>query len=239
MTDTLYLRQLKAGRDFGVGHPVATSMDNFIYLLGDRTAGECLVVDPAWDIQAVLDRAAEDDMRVVGALITHWHPDHVGGPLFGHEVEGITTLLERNPCPIHVHRLDADMVQGLTGVSKTDLVLHDSGDKVAAGAVEVECLHTPGHTAGSLCFRCGDNLVAGDTLFLQGCGRVDLPGADVDEMWRTLTERLSTLPASTVLYPGHDYGQQPSAPLAEVRQTNYALNVPTLEDWRRMMGRGG
>jgi glyoxylase-like metal-dependent hydrolase (beta-lactamase superfamily II) len=121
-------------------------------------------------------------------------------------------------------------------VSDGDLHLHDSGDRVLAGDVEVECLHTPGHTAGSQCFRCKNALIAGDTLFLQGCGRLDLPGSDVDEMWRTLTQRLATLSGDTVLYPGHDYGSKPSASMDEVRATNPSLQVPNLDAWRRMKG---
>ena len=237
MNDQRYLRQLKAGRDFGVGNPVATSMDNFIYLIGDTASRKCLIVDPAWDVEGVLAVAAADDMEVVGALVSHWHPDHVGGPLFGHDVEGLAKLLEVHPVPIHVHRADAEFVQMVTGVSRTDLTLRDSGDDVMAGDVAIQCLHTPGHTAGSMCFKCGSALVAGDTLFLQGCGRLDLPGSDVDEMWRTLTERLATLPDSTILYPGHDYGRAPHAPMGEVRATNGHLNVPSIEHWRQMMGR--
>jgi glyoxylase-like metal-dependent hydrolase (beta-lactamase superfamily II) len=237
MDETLYFRQLKAGRDFAVGDPIASSMDNFVYLIGDRRAGECLVVDPAWDVQGLLDVAAADDMSVVGALVTHWHPDHVGGQLFGHDVKGLAAYLALNPSPIHVHEADADMVSVMTGLSASDLSRHRSGHVVRAGDVEVECLHTPGHTAGSQCFRCKNALIAGDTLFLQGCGRLDLPTADVDEMYRTLYERLATLPAETVLYPGHDYGHVPHAPLGEVRQTNAHLRVPDLATWRRLMGR--
>lgn len=237
MNDQRYFRQLEAGRDFAVGDAVAAGMDNFVYLLGDRQAGECLVVDPAWDVAGLLDLAARDGMRVVGALVTHWHPDHVGGPMFGHDVDGLATFLALNPAPIHVHKADAELVRGMTGLARTDLTLRESGDVVRVGEVEVECLHTPGHTAGSQCFRCGDALVAGDTLFLQGCGRLDLPGGDVDEMWRTLYQRLATLPDDVVLYPGHNYGQQPHAPLETVRRTNHALQAPTLDDWRRLMGR--
>ncbi len=237
MNDTLYFRQLKGGREFAVGDPIASSMDNFVYLIGDKKAGECLVVDPAWDVQGLLDLAAADDMKVTGALITHWHPDHVGGPLFGHDVKGVADYVGLNPSPVYVHRADAEMVSMMTGVSATDITKLDSGHKVQAGDVEVECLHTPGHTAGSQCFRCKNALIAGDTLFLQGCGRLDLPTADVDEMYRSLYERLATLPAETVLYPGHDYGSKPHAPLGEVRQNNAHLRVPNLETWRRLMGR--
>ncbi len=236
MRDTLYFRQLKAGRDFGHNNPVAVGMDNFIYLIGDRAAGACVVVDPAWDVGSVVRAAEEDDMRITGALVTHWHPDHVGGPLMNHRVEGLPRLLELSPCPIYVHQADVSFVQMMTGLSTSDLTPTSSGDKVRVGEVEIECLHTPGHTAGSQCFRCGNRLVAGDTLFLQGCGRLDLPGGSVDEMWRTLTERLATLPGDTVLYPGHDYAGA-SAPLEEVRRSNPVLQAPDLQTWKRMMGR--
>ncbi|MCA1733646.1 MAG: MBL fold metallo-hydrolase, partial [Acidobacteria bacterium] len=78
---SLYLRQLLAGRDFATGDPVAAQMVNFCYLIGDRDAGTCVVVDPAWDVQGLFDAAALDGMRITGALATHYHPDHIGGDL--------------------------------------------------------------------------------------------------------------------------------------------------------------
>src|SRR5688572_20940297 len=112
---------------------MAASMDNFVYLLGDRVARECLVVDPAWDVKGLLDAASRDDMRVVGALITHWHPDHVGdahGIMFGRTVEGLAKLMELNPCPVHVHKGDVDFVRQMTGISASDIHVVASGDRV-------------------------------------------------------------------------------------------------------------
>ncbi|MCX4242817.1 MBL fold metallo-hydrolase [Paraliomyxa miuraensis] len=238
----LLVRQLLAGRDFAQRDGAAASMQNFVYLLGDREAGECLVVDPAWDVQGILDVAAAEGLRVVGALVTHYHPDHVGGSIFGLEVEGLPTLMARCPCPVHVHRAEAEGVRVVTGLSKSDLVEHDSGDRVEVGGLSIELLHTPGHTPGSQCFRVkateresGGALVAGDTLFLQGCGRVDLPGGNVDEMYATLTQRLSSLPGDTMLLPGHAYGGE-RATMAHVRQTNPTLRIESLERFRARMG---
>jgi hydroxyacylglutathione hydrolase len=220
----LYLRQLLLGRDIGRGDQIATQMQNFVYLVGDRDAGECMVIDPAWDIDGIVGAAQADEMRLVGALATHYHPDHVGGPMFGLRVEGLAKLLERNPCKVHVHKHEAPGVRQVAGVSKGDLIEHEANDRIAVGEVEIELLHTPGHTPGSSCFRVGDALLAGDTLFLRGCGRVDLPGGDAEEMRRTLTQRLAKLPGNLVLYPGHAYGGE-SAPLDEVRQTNPSLRA--------------
>lgn len=216
---TLFLRQLLAGRDFARSDRAAKQMMNFAYLIGDADTRECVVVDPAWDVDGLVAYANEADMKIVGALVTHYHPDHCGGSMFGFTVEGIARLLETNPCKIHVHKLEAEGVRLVTEVSNSDLELHEANDRVQVGGVEIELLHTPGHTPGSQCFRVKDALVSGDTLFLQGCGRVDLPGGDADEMRRTLTERLAKLPDDLILYPGHAYGGE-SAPMGEVRRTN-------------------
>ena len=100
-----------------------------------------------------------------------------------------------------------------TGVSAADLVEHDHDDLVEVGAVGIRLLHTPGHTPGSQCFLVGDRLVAGDTLFLEGCGRTDFPGGDSDAMYRSL-HRLAGLAGDPVVYPGHLYSEQPFASLS-------------------------
>ena len=103
--------------------------------------------------------------------------------------------------------------------------------------VEVEFLHTPGHTPGSQCFRIKNTLVAGDTLFVQGCGRVELPGSDVDAMHASLC-KLANLPDETILFPGQNYGDVPNAPMSDVKQRNFYLRVPDLETWRKLMEHG-
>ena len=222
---TFYLKQLLVGREVGKGDRIGTQMQNFVYLVGDRDAGECLVIDPAWDVDGIVATAQADDMKIVGALATHYHPDHVGGSMFGFSVQGLPALLEKNPCPVHAHKLEAEGIRVVTELSKSDITEHDSGDAIVVGEVEVKLLHTPGHTPGSSCFRVKDALLAGDTLFLQGCGRVDLPGGDPEEMRRTLRQRLAALPDSIVLYPGHAYGGE-HAELGEVRRINPVFPPP-------------
>jgi glyoxylase-like metal-dependent hydrolase (beta-lactamase superfamily II) len=235
--DTLYFRQLLAGRDFAVVNPIAGQMVNFVYLVGDTTTRKAVIVDPAWDVRTLLDVAEADGMDVVGALATHYHPDHIGGDLFGHHIEGLSKLLELRGLKVHAHADEAEGVKLMTGVSATDLVLHESGDRLNLGEVEIEFIHTPGHTPGSQCFMVRNRLVSGDTLFVEGCGRVDLPGSDPEEMYRSLTERLARLADDVVLYPGHDYADRPTSTFGEERRSNYYLRVPTLEDWMRLMGR--
>jgi len=222
LSPKIVVKQLLVGRDIGKSNRAGAQMQNFVYLIGDREAGKAVVVDPAWDVPGIIAAAKNDGFEIEGALVTHYHPDHIGGSIFGIDIEGLAQLIALNPCKVHVHKAEADGVRTITDLSESDLVRHEGNDKVTVGSIEIELLHTPGHTPGSQCFRVGDALISGDTLFLQGCGRVDLPGGDRAEMERTLTQRLATLPDTLTLYPGHAYGGE-SAPLADVRKTNPSL----------------
>ncbi len=210
-------------------------MQNFTYIVGSRSSREVVVVDPAWDVDGLVKHIEEKDYKLAGALITHYHPDHCGGSFGGHNVEGVAELLAKAPLRIYAHREEAEGLKKVTGISDTDLIRVDSGDKLSVGDVEIEFLHTPGHTPGSQCFRIKNTLVSGDTLFINGCGRVDLPGSNSEDMYRSL-QKLSDLPDDTLLLPGHNYGHVPNATMGETKQQNTYLRVPDLDTWRAIMG---
>ena len=238
MTERFYFRQLLGGLDFAVGDPVAEQMVNFAYALGDRETGEALLVDPAYRPDELVDLVESDGLRVVGVLATHYHADHVGGNLAAqHQVAGIVELLERTDVPVHVQADEAQWVMERTGVGPDALAQHESGDQVSVGAFDVTLIHTPGHTPGSQCLLVEGRLISGDTLFLDGCGRTDLPGSDPEEMYRTLTQRLADVSDDTVLFPGHLYSADPSAPMGDVRRHNRALVPATAEQWLAMFAR--
>jgi hydroxyacylglutathione hydrolase len=233
----LYFRQLLSGRDFAIGDPIARQMVNFAYLIGDRRTGEAVIVDPAYAVGDLLDVLEADGMRCVGVLGTHYHADHVGGAIASWSIEGIAELLGRVDVPIHLQRLELPWVERSTGVSSSQLVPHDSGDLVTVGGIGIELLHTPGHTPGSQCFLVDGRLVAGDTLFLEGCGRTDLPGSDPEAMYESLTTRLARVPDDAILFPGHLYSPEPSATLGETRRTNFVFAPRSAAQWLAMFGR--
>lgn len=236
--DQLYFRQLLCGRDIARDDPLARQMVNFTYLVGDRSTGEAVAIDPAYDIQALLDILAADGMRLVGALATHYHPDHVGGDMMGYSISGVRELLTLEPVPVHVQADEAPWVQRVTGAGPSDLVRHGSGDIVTAGGVRIELIHTPGHTPGSQCFLVdGRYLVSGDTLFLEGCGRTDLPGGDAAQLYESLTQKLAKVPDEAILFPGHLYSAEPSAPMGETRRMNFVFKPRNAEEWLAMFGR--
>ena len=239
VADRLYFRQLLAGRDFARDDPIARQMVNFVYAIGDRERGEAVLVDPAYGVRELCDMIQSYGLTLTGALATHWHPDHVGGDLMGYEIQGVRELLSLDdPVPVHVQHEEAWGVRRVTGASESDLVEHQSGDVVSVGDVPITLVHTPGHTPGSQCFLVDGKLVAGDTLFLEGCGRTDLPGGDAAQMYESLTQRLARVPDDTVLYPGHLYSPEPSATMGQTRQRNYVFRLRTLDQWLTMFGDG-
>lgn len=235
----LYLRQLLAGRDYAKQNMFANQMANFVYLIGDDRTRECMVVDPAWDIRGIINFVEQEEMRLTGALVTHYHPDHVGGEIFGHSIAGLSDLLALRPVKVHVNEAESEGVKVVTGLSDSDLEKHAAGSEVSIGGIKVKCIHTPGHTPGSQCFLVDTYLVSGDTLFIGGCGRVDLPGGDPEQMYHSLTQVLSKLPDQTVLYPGHNYAQKPQSTIGEEKRENVYLRIKSLADWTRIMGCAG
>ncbi len=236
MDDRFYFRQLLSGRDFGANDQIARQMVNFCYLIGDRSTGETVVVDPAYDTNAILDIVEADGMTLTGVLATHYHADHVGGNMMGYQLHGVADLLERVSVPVHVQAPEAEFVTKVTGVGTDHLVSHASGDIVSVGAFDIELIHTPGHTPGSQCFLVHNHLVSGDTLFLDGCGRTDLPGGSPEELYRSLTERLAKVPDEAVLYPGHLYSPEPHKQMGATRQENIVYRPRSLEQFLMMFG---
>jgi len=210
-------------------------MENFTYVVGSRATREVVIVDPAWDVGALLDRIDEQGYTLTAALVTHYHPDHCGGSFGRNSVEGVAELLSRNPVRVYTHKLEADGLRKVTGISDTDMVKVDSGDKLDVGDIEIEFLHTPGHTPGSQCFRIKRTLVSGDTLFVNGCGRVDLPGSNSEDMYHSL-RKLAALPEDTLLLPGHNYAEVPNATMDEIKRVNVYMRIPDLDSWKSLMG---
>ena len=224
MNDTFYFKQLELG-----------PMQNYVYLIGDPETRAAAVVDAAWDIEAIVEVAQNDGYTIQHDLVTHFHPDHLGGDLMGHQIRGAAELIAKVPAKVHIHRAELPFVQRLTGLSASDLVPTDSGDELSIGGLTVKFLHTPGHTPGSQCFLLGNTLVSGDTLFIGSCGRVDLPGSNPEDMFHSL-QHLAGLPEDTILCPGHNYADRPTSTIGDEKRRNMMLRFHNLQDFLSVMG---
>ena len=234
--DRFYFRQLLSGRDFAQDDPMASQMVNFVYLIGDRETKEALIVDPAYDPAGILSILEADDMACVGALATHYHADHVGGSMMGFELAGAAELLNEVSVPLHVQAAEAEYIKSVTGLTDENLRQHLGSSVIEVGEISIDLLHTPGHTPGSQCFLVENRLVAGDTLFLQGCGRTDLPGGDPEQLYHSLTGVLAKVPDDVILFPGHQYSPAPSASLGQTRKENFVFAPTSAEEWLSMFG---
>lgn len=206
----IYLRQIQVG-----------PMENFVYLIGDRDTGECVMVDPAWEVDQVVDLAENEGMRVVGGLVTHWHPDHTNK---------VERLLDRTKSKLYVHKDEKEILEKLA--SRSDVKAVSGGDTLEVGNLKIRFVHTPGHTPGSQCFLVelpGEQaLVSGDTLFIGACGRTDFPGGSPEQMYQSL-QTLSKLPDGTVLLPGHNYADRPVSTIKDERESNPMLLFPSMD----------
>lgn len=234
LEDRLYFQQWLAGRDFGTQNAIAGQMANYVYAVGDKVTQEVMLVDACYAVDELIDKVEADGMKLTGALATHYHPDHVGGDMMGHDLEGVAQLLTRCPCKVHAQKEEAPWIQRVTGCSASDLELHDSGDVVKVGEIPITLIHTPGHTPGSQCFLVENRLLAGDTLFLSGCGRTDFPGGDAKQLYQSLTQKLMHVPDDAVLYPGHGYDPRGHAPLGETRSNNPVFKPKSEAEWLAM-----
>ncbi|TMA94557.1 MAG: MBL fold metallo-hydrolase [Deltaproteobacteria bacterium] len=222
MSTPLYFKQIEIG-----------PMQNYVYLIGSTETRKVAVVDAAWEIDTILKIAKQDEMEITHAFVTHTHPDHVGGGFAGMEIDGVAELLEKCKAKVVVHKAEAEFLKGLAA---SDLIKTDSGDKIVVGGIEIELMHTPGHTPGSQCFLVDGRVVSGDTMFIDACGRVDFPGGNAEQMYYSLTQKLMALPDDTVLFPGHNYARLPHATIGEQKKTNPYLKFSSLKQFLAAMG---
>ncbi|NNG07705.1 MAG: MBL fold metallo-hydrolase [Desulfobacteraceae bacterium] len=196
-------------------------MDVFCYIVSCTKTREALVIDPAGDEERVADRIKEKALNLKYIVNTHGHPDHTCGN---------AKLISLTHAKIIMHEADDEMFSspqgqaharewGFTPTPPADIRVKD-GDTIAAGDVSLEVIHTPGHSPGGICLFGDGNLFTGDTLFVGGIGRTDLPGASMGQFMTSIKERLLVLPGDTIVWPGHDYGSKPSSTIDEEKKSN-------------------
>ncbi|WP_424245993.1 glyoxylase-like metal-dependent hydrolase (beta-lactamase superfamily II) [Elusimicrobium posterum] len=184
-------------------------MGNCTYIISDN--GNAVVIDPSWDMPVINEHLK--DLKLSAVFFTHGHFDHVKDVEPFLKAHNIKAFIEVNDLP--VSRLSTDIVQTFEGEQKMNI-----------DGFDIEILHTPGHSEGSVCIKIGNNLFTGDTLFPGACGRVDLPNSNARKMRQSLY-RLSQLPLEIKIYAGHGYGPNDSSTstIGRERETNiYMLN---------------
>ncbi|HEY9198827.1 MAG TPA: MBL fold metallo-hydrolase [Gammaproteobacteria bacterium] len=194
-------------------------MQNFVHLIEDTDTQRMAVIDPAWDVAAILRAAG--GASITDVFVSHWHEDHTNG---------IDELVAATGARIHALATETDY-WGVRLDNGAELVRHDDGDRVMLGKLAIRMLHTPGHSPGSACLHADGALFTGDTLFVYGCGRCDLPGGDARALYYSLRRLQDTFALETLVYPGHDYAHKPVSTLGEQIQTNPFLHQNSVDDF--------
>jgi len=194
--------------------PVGT-FQNFSYVIGDPETRKASLVDPAWEVDKLLNLCRDAGLTVSYVINTHSHHDHV---------EGNDAVVKQTHAKVVAHQ---------SSPVRKDISVND-GDTVEIGSLRAQVIHTPGHCPDHICLLVGGKVFTGDTLFVGECGRTDLAGGDAGAMYESLL-KLMALDDSTEVYPGHDYGRKPSSTIGEERRTNYTLKPRTKEEFIKFM----
>ncbi len=200
---------------------VVGEMEVFCYIVICDRSRECVVIDPAGDEEKIFSEIRNAGLSLKYIVNTHGHADHTCGNAKMKALTGAQIVM---------HTLDDEFFRrpenvewakqmGFSPSPPADLTVED-GDVLKFGDLEMEIIHTPGHTPGSCCLKVGNKLFTGDTLFVGAVGRTDLPGASFEQLLKSLETKIITLPPETLILPGHDYGDQPTSTIKREMETN-------------------
>ena len=190
--------------------------DNFSYVVADEPSKEAAVIDPSFNVDAIIKLATEKDVKIKYVIDTHRHQDHIAG---NQQIKS---------------RFGSKIISHKSSNIGADIQVVD-GDTIKVGKEVIRIIHTPGHTNDSICLLINDKLLTGDTLFVGECGRTDLLGGSSRDMYDSLFNKILKLDDKTEVYPGHDYGPRTSSTIGEERRTNYTLKKRSLEEFIEFM----
>jgi glyoxylase-like metal-dependent hydrolase (beta-lactamase superfamily II) len=205
----MFLKQIEVG-----------SFSVFAYLLGEKSGGEGLVIDPSADIDAILALASQQKIKIEYIINTHAHVDHVMGNEEMKRKTGAKIIIHEDDAPL-LTQIPRSMLLMFGGRSSppADQTVKD-GDVIRVGDLSLKVLHTPGHSPGGMCLYGEGVVFTGDTLFAGGLGRTDLPGGSWQVLMNSIKAKLFTLPDETIVYPGHNYGPSPTSTIKNERLYN-------------------
>tara|TARA_B100000315_G_C14557453_1_gene578860 strand:- start:1047 stop:1658 length:612 start_codon:yes stop_codon:yes gene_type:complete len=191
-------------------------MKNLAYIISDNETKKAAIVDPAWEIEKILDITKRNNLNIIYIINTHSHSDHISG---NEEI---------------IKQTNAKLISYYKSPRKPDIPVSEN-DEITLGKTKMKFIHTPGHCPDSICIIVNNKILTGDTLFVGDCGRIDLPGGNIDELYTSLFTKIYKLDDKLEVYPGHDYGEKPFSTIEYEKKHNYVLEPRNLNEFREFM----
>jgi glyoxylase-like metal-dependent hydrolase (beta-lactamase superfamily II) len=205
----MFVKQMQVGQ-----------MAVFAYLVGDPITGDALVIDPADNTKEIIAEAQKNKLRINYIINTHGHVDHIGGNAEMQKLTGAKIIVHEDDA-IMLTSTPAMMLKmfGAKQSPPADILVKD-GDIISVGNIALKVIHTAGHSPGGICLYTPGYVFTGDTLFVEAVGRTDLPGGSWQVMYKSIQERLFSLPDDTKVMPGHNYGRTPTSTIVNEKKNN-------------------
>jgi hydroxyacylglutathione hydrolase len=196
-------------------------MDVFCYIVSCPVKKEALVIDPAGNEEDIVERIDKNGLVLKYIVNTHGHADHTCGNAKVKDLTGAQIIMHEEDDKVFNSPEGQVMARQMRFALSphADIFIKD-GDEISIGDVTLKVIHTPGHSPGGICLLGDGNLFTGDTLFVGGIGRTDLPGSSTAQFMNSINKRLLTLPVDTIVWPGHDYGDRPSSTIGVEKWSN-------------------
>ncbi len=193
----------------------------FCYVLGDEKTGVGIVIDPGGPAGPILSRAKARGIKQITHIVnTHSHVDHVSGNKEAQEATSAAIAIHELEAPELLHPNLGMLAMFGAEPSPPPTILLKDGDSICFGNESVSVIHTPGHTRGGICLYFKGHVITGDTLFVGGVGRTDLPGGSYEVLQATIKNKLFSLPEDTIVLPGHNYGVTPTSTIGREKREN-------------------
>ena len=189
---------------------IKVGFDNYSYIIFCPKTKKAALVDPGYDASELINYIKKSNLNLIYIIATHYHGDHTS------EIKKVKNLFLSS-------KIIASKFNGSNSNYNVDKLISDK-EQLKLGNITLEFLLTPGHTPDGMCIIVDNEaIITGDTLFIGDCGWVDLIGGSLEEMYKTLNEKIKPLPDHFIVYPGHDYGPKPFDTLGNLRPSLIAL----------------
>ncbi|MBZ9609909.1 MBL fold metallo-hydrolase [Clostridium estertheticum] len=194
------------------------NFSNYCFLIKDKQSSSAIIIDPSWELDKVEYMLKKSKSKLVAIFLSHSHFDHVNL---------VNSLVYRHNSIVYMSEKEIDYYD----FRCLNLYPLKNNEEIIIGNMKIQCLLTPGHTKGSMCYQIYDNVFTGDTVFIEGCGLCDFNGGSATDMFYSIKFLRDNIPLDTKVFPGHSYGEELGQVFKAVMNKNIYFQIKNLEQF--------